>query len=132
MKGNFKMAYLRKNFKTLVNTSKEEIRANKLYDISAFLCTFEKYNSLFKENKAIELLKGYSEKVYSLKEEFTAKTVKYAENLLKFLNSFKSGKLDIDSVIALIDSNEWECFILGALQQLRKEFLFDEQQLQLT
>lgn len=125
------MAYLRKNFKTLINTNKEELRANKLYDISAFLCVFEKYISLFNGNKATKLLEEYSKKVYSLKEEFSDKTIKYAENLLKFLNSFKSGKMDIDSTLALIDSHGWEKFIIGALQQIRKEYLFDENQLQL-
>ena len=126
------MAFKRTNFKTLTNANKTAQRAKMLNNLAAFLICFEKFYFLLNEGKSAELLKEYAETVNDLKEEFSAEQIVYAQSILKFLNSFKSGKIDIESANALCSNpQEWEKFVIAALAKVHLEYMFDEHELAL-
>lgn len=126
------------NHKKLEEYKKEERERRKLMknlkkeksDVMLALCNFRcfMFDPFFAKFKreGIKLLYDYASSVKKQENYFNEKTVKYAENLIKFINSFKnSSKVDIQAGVELSENPyEWECFCLGSLAKAHKEHLF--------
>lgn len=118
------MAYIRKKF---INHEIEQKRKDRNSTMLAFdnFRTFQ-FNPFFNKfnEKGLQLLKDYAEKV-AKDTCFNEVTLNYAENILKFLKSWDTGKLDTKAGAELEKSNnEWQLFCCGALRTIGKEYLF--------
>ncbi|WP_405308356.1 hypothetical protein [Methanobrevibacter sp.] len=108
-----------------MNNSKETLT------IGNFLDAFEKFVRIcITNNKPTNLLRQYAQKVKNSKG-MTTESINYANAILDFLNSLKNGDFNLNRVGTLLNANEWERFCIGALHEVRKEYLFDDCKLQL-
>lgn len=109
-----------------MNNSKETLT------IGNFLDALEEFVRVCKTHKnPTSLLRKYAEKIKKNSKGMTRENIDYANAILEFLDSLKEGDFNLNPYGTLLNATEWERFCIGALHQIRKEYLFDDCKLQL-
>ena len=103
------------------------------WGVADFFMVFTRLCDALTQDRVLTIFSEYAKKIVKNHTEFDRDTFNYAHAMYHFCQQYKENLFDMRDVrVWLAYQDQWEKFCIGALQQIRKEYLFDEIQLQLT
>ena len=103
------------------------------WDIADFFMVFNRLCDLLTKERVLQLFSDYAKKIVENRKEFDRETVNYAHTIFHFCKQYKENIFDLRDVhVWLCYKDKWEKFAISALNQIHREYLFDELQLQLV